>query len=193
VTAVERLYQRWGWWRFVLLSVVFWVALWPVGVGWLIVAAIRRHRRLDKSPAARAARRIHRFLSWYPAQWRARYGPELEQLLHDTIDSGHGGVRLTLNMMRESAAAHRSMSMGSTIGALCWSLCWIPLVPQGVVPVILKLTHAPTRSWFLATYLPGSLQWLTIAAMLGIGLSMLVAATRLLPVHSWKAASNPTR
>jgi hypothetical protein len=192
VTPVERLYQRWGWWRFVLVSVVFGVLLWPVCVGWLLVAASRRYRGLDKSPAARTARRIDRFLSWYPAQWRARYGQELEQLLHDTIDSGHGGVRLTLNMVRESAAAHRT-STGSTVGALCWSLCWIPLVPQGVVPFILKLTHAPTRSWFLATYLPGSLQWPTIAAMLGIGLSMLLTAARLSPVHSSKAPPSPSR
>jgi hypothetical protein len=192
VTAVDRLYQRWGLRRFVLLSVVFWVLLWPVGVGWLLVAAIRRYRGLDKSPAARTARRIERFLSWYPAQWRARYGQELEQLLHDTIESGHGGARLTLNMVRESAAAHRT-STGSTVGALCWSLCWIPLVPQGVVPLILKLTGAPTRSWFLAAYLPGPLQWPTIAAMLGIGLTMLVTAARLSPVHSSKAASSPTQ
>jgi hypothetical protein len=193
VTPVERLHQRSGSWRFALVSVVLWVLLWPVGIGWLLVAAIRRYRGLDKSPAATTARRIDRFLSWYPAQWRARYGPELRQLLHDTIDSGHGGARLTLNMVRESAAAHRMMSTGSTVGALCWSLCWIPLIPQGVVPLILKLTHAPTRAWFLATYLPGALQWPTIAAMLAVGLTMLLTAARLSPVHASKAASNPTR
>lgn len=184
MTGVERLYQRWGSWRFVVLSLLFWVALWPVGVGWLVVSAIRRYWRLDKSPAARTARRIQRFLSWYPEQWRARYGQELEQLLHDTIESGHGGVRLTLNMMRESAAARRT-STGRTVGTMCWSLCWIPLVPQGVVPLVLKLTGTPVRAWFLATYLPAPYQWPTIAAMLGVGLAMLFTAARLSPVQTW--------
>jgi len=186
------MYRRWGWWRFVLFAVIFWVLLWPVTIGWLFVAAFRRYRALDKSPAARTARRIDRFLSWYPAQWRARYGQELEQLLHDTIESGHGGARLTLNMVRESAAAHRT-STGSTVGALCWSLCWIPLVPQGVVPLILKLTGTPTRAWFLAMYVPAPMQWPTIAAMLTVGLTMLLTAAHLLPMHSSKAASNATR
>jgi len=48
-----------------------------------------------------------------------------------------GGARVTLNMVRESAAAHRT-STGRTIGALCSWLCWIPLVPQSLVPLILK-------------------------------------------------------
>jgi hypothetical protein len=192
VSAIERLYQRWGWWRFVLVSVVFWVLLWPIAIGWLFVAAFRRYRRLDKSPAARTARRIDRFLSWYPAQWRARYGQELEQLLHDTIESGHGGARLTLNMVHESAAAHCT-STGSTVGALCWSLCWIPLVAQGVVPLIMKLTGAPTRAWFLAMYVPAPLQWPTIAAMLGVGLTMLLTPAHFSPMHSSKAASDATR
>jgi hypothetical protein len=191
VTAVEQLYQRWGFWRFALLSLVFWGLLWPVGIGWLVVASIRRYRQLDKSPGAKTSRRIDRYLGWYPAGWRERYGDELEQLLRETIDGGHGGIRLTLNMARESAAA-RYPSSGSTVGALCWSLCWIPLIPQGVVPLVLKLTGTSTRSWFLATYLAPSLQWPVIAAMLAAGLAMLFTAARLLPVHSPRSACDPT-
>ena len=69
------------------------------------------------------------------------------------------------------------------LGAVCWSLCWVPLIPQGVVPLVLKLTHTPVRSWFLATYLPVPLQWPAIAAMVGVGLTMLLTAARLSPVH----------
>lgn len=192
MSLVERLYQRWGFWRFALLSLVFWGVLWPVGSAWLVVAAIGRYRQLDKSPAARTSRRIDRYLSWYPAPWRERYGEELEQLLRDTIHGGHGGIRLTLNIARESAAA-RYPSTGSTVGALCWSLCWIPLIPQGVVPLVLKLTGASTRSWFLATYLPAPLQWPVIAAMVAAGLTMLFTAARLLPVHSSRTACDPTQ
>jgi hypothetical protein len=135
VTRVERLCRRWGLWPFVLLSLVFWLLLWPVGVAWLVAAAIRRYRRLDKSPPARTARRIERFLSWYPAEWRARYGQELEQLLHDTIESGHGGARLTLNMVRESAAAQRiaprpaapsARSVGRCAGSRSYPKAWSP-------------------------------------------------------------------
>ncbi len=189
MTRVEELHERLGFWRFALLSLVVWVVLWPVVIGWLVIAAICGYRRLDKSPAARTSRRVDRYLSWYPAPWRDRYGDELEQLLRDTIDSGHGGIRLTLNIARESALA-RYTSTGSTVGALCWSLCWIPLIPQGVVPLVLKLTGVSTRSWFLAMYLPAPLQWPVIAAMTAAGIAMLFTAIRLSPVNSPRAASD---
>ncbi|WP_131746156.1 hypothetical protein [Frankia sp. Cppng1_Ct_nod] len=177
LTIYPRLAARWGW-RMVLVSVLFWTLLWPVGTIWLLASLVIRRRAIDKSPDARTERRVERFLSWYPADWRARYGAEFSQLLRDTIGDGHGGVRLTLNVMREANAA-RVASTGGTAAAVCWSLCWIPLFPQGIVPLVVKLAGTPSRSWFLALYLPASYQWLVIAVMVGIGLTMLTTAVRI--------------
>ena len=41
----------------------------------------------------------------------------------------------------------------------------------------MKLTETPTRSWFLALYLPDAYQWPLIAAMIALGLAMLAPAS----------------
>jgi hypothetical protein len=168
--------ERWGW-RFVPIAVIFWVVFWPVAIVWLAITLLARHRAPDDTPAARTDRRVARLLSWYPSDWRARYGAEFSELLHDEIREGHGGPRLTLNVMRESSTA-RVASGGGTTAATCWYLCWLPLFAQGVAPLIMKLVGAPARSWFLALYLPDPYQWPTIAAMIMLGLSMLATASR---------------
>ncbi|MEU0564765.1 hypothetical protein ABZ297_05100 [Nonomuraea sp. NPDC005983] len=53
------------------------------------------------------------------------------------------------------------------------TLCWVPLVAQGVVPAIMLATGEANRSWFLALHLPEGLRWATIIAMIGIGLVLL--------------------
>ncbi|MFE3452561.1 hypothetical protein ACFXJ8_26925 [Nonomuraea sp. NPDC059194] len=54
------------------------------------------------------------------------------------------------------------------------TLCWVPLVAQGVVPAIMLSTGADNRSWFLALHLPDGLRWPTILSMIGIGLVLLI-------------------
>lgn len=58
------------------------------------------------------------------------------------------------------------------ITAICWGFGAIPLIPQGIVPGIFKLTGAGSRGWFLALYLPEWLQWPTIVFMTLLGLTM---------------------
>ncbi|WP_051864532.1 hypothetical protein [Streptosporangium roseum] len=53
------------------------------------------------------------------------------------------------------------------------TLCWVPLVAQGIVPALMLTTGKVTRSWFLALHLPGHLQWPTIVAMIVLGLALL--------------------
>lgn len=53
------------------------------------------------------------------------------------------------------------------------TLCWVPLVAQGIVPALMLTTGKVTRSWFLALHLPGHLQWPTIVAMIALGLALL--------------------
>ena len=123
---------------------------------------------------AKRERRVARLLRWYPADWRARYGDEMAALLHDALADGRGGPRLSLNVAREGLAA-RLAAPGprQAIAGLCLGLCSIPLFPQGLVPAVMKVTEVPTRSWFLALYVPDAFQWPLIAAMLALGLTML--------------------
>jgi ABC-2 type transport system permease protein len=59
---------------------------------------------------------------------------------------------------------------------LCWSLFWLPLFPQGIVPLVFKLIGTSARSWFLALYLPPVWQWPVIIGMIALGLVMIATA-----------------
>jgi hypothetical protein len=167
-------------WLFVAASIVFWAVLSPLALVWLVLWLIDRSRSLDRSPSARRHRLVTRLVRWYPAEWRARYGDEMAGLLHDMIVDGHGGPRLGLNVAREGVAARLAPPERRNAAAgVCLGLCWIPLLPQGLVPAIITLTGAPTRSWFFALYLPDPCQWPTITAMVVLGLAMLGAGIRL--------------
>lgn len=55
----------------------------------------------------------------------------------------------------------------------CFTLCWIPLVAQGVVPAILKYTDPGRDSWFLARIVPESLHWPVVGGMVLLGLALI--------------------
>lgn len=167
-------------WLFIAASIVFWTLLSPLALVWLALWLIDRHQALDKRPAAKRERRVARLLRWYPADWRARYGDEMAALLHDTIADGRAGPQLSLNVAREGLAARMVLpARRDALAGACLALCWLPLIPQGLVPTVMKLTETPTRSWFLALHLPDAYQWPLIAAMLVLGLAMLRAGTSL--------------
>lgn len=134
--------------------------------------------------AAKRERRVTRLLRWYPADWRARYGDEMAALLHDMLADGRGGWRLSLNVAKEGLAARLAPSARrDALAGLCLGLCSIPLFPQGLVPAVMKLTEVPSRSWFLALYLPDAYQWPVIAAMVALGLTMLRVGISLAGAH----------
>jgi hypothetical protein len=167
-------------WVFIPASIVFWTLLSPLALVWLVLWLIDRHRELDKREAAKRERRVARLLRWYPAGWRARYGDEMAALLHDTIADGRGGPRLSMDVAKEGVAARLAgTAPRHLLPMACLTLCWIPIFPQGLVPAIMKLTESPTRSWFVALYLPDAYQWPLIAAMLALGLAMLRAGMSL--------------
>jgi len=176
--AVHALPERMGWW-FIPASLLFWTVLWPVGllaaVVWL-VARTRRLRRLQ-SPVDR---RIARLLRWYPAGWRERYGDEFAALLRDTIADGRGGLCLSLDVASGGLAARaEDGARQRMLAAIFLTVGWIPLFPQGIVPLVMQLTGVPARSWFVALYLPQPLQWLTAVAMVALGLALLAAGVRM--------------
>ncbi len=130
----------------------------------------------ERSSETRAERRIARFLGWYPADWRARYGEEFKELVRQEIRDGRDGPLLTLNVARESAATHAArLGRRGVVALACSSVCWLPFA-QGFVPLAMKLTHTAGRSWFLALYLPARDQWPAIAAMIAITLLLLATA-----------------
>lgn len=61
--------------------------------------------------------------------------------------------------------------------AFLWTACWIPLFPQGLVPLVFILNGSETRSWFAAMYVddPWRIPVAVAFALLGVG--MIAAAT----------------
>ena len=74
-----RLIDRLGLWSIPLL-LVFWTALWPLAIVWVVGSALLHQARLDRSAEARRERRVARLLRWYPRRWRARHGDEFAAL-----------------------------------------------------------------------------------------------------------------
>ncbi|MEU8380443.1 histidine kinase [Streptosporangium sp. NPDC048865] len=69
----------------------------------------------------------------------------------------------------------------AAIVGICWGIGWLPLFPQGLVAMVMKIIDVENRSWFLALYLPELLQWPLIVFNILLGLSM-YAAGMLIPV-----------
>jgi ABC-2 type transport system permease protein len=92
------------------------------------------------------------------------------------------GPELLTLLRHGRSATEKSKSLGTaldelprwrrTAAGVCLGLGAIPLFPQALVPAIFKLTGNETKSWFLALYVSASWQWLVIAAMAALGLSM---------------------
>lgn len=70
--------------------------------------------------------------------------------------------------------------------ALGWCLGWLPLFPQGIVAMILKIVGTDERSWFLALYLPEPLQWPMIIFNIFLGMTLYGLAIGLPLSHSRK-------
>jgi hypothetical protein len=60
---------------------------------------------------------------------------------------------------------------GAIIG-LGIPLAAVLLFPQGIIPAVLKLTHAQGHTWFLPLYLPKPLQWPACFAMIILGVAV---------------------
>ncbi|GAA3132443.1 hypothetical protein GCM10010466_23820 [Planomonospora alba] len=77
-----------------------------------------------------------------------------------------------------------------------WGLAWLPLFPQGLVAMVMKLIEMEDRSWILPLYLPDPWSWLLIVFDIALGTAMYAAAV-LLPIqHSrrrWMAEAAPHR
>ncbi len=55
---------------------------------------------------------------------------------------------------------------------ICYTIAWLPLFPQGLVPMVMKIVGIQDPGWFLALHLPPIWQWPTIIFMIALGLLM---------------------
>lgn len=179
-TVTSNVFARWGW-KCVPFVTLWWTLFWPIGLVWLVLSLIAHYRKADRSRAARAERRARQLLSYYPPRWRMRYGEEFVETVRQAILDGHGGLRLELNVARESTVAWWETDRRAFATLSCWCLCWLPLVAQSLAPLGIKLSGGSYRGWFLALFVPGGFQWLVVGIMFSVGVVMLAAAVRGLP------------
>ncbi|MEU6792087.1 hypothetical protein ABZ907_10340 [Nonomuraea wenchangensis] len=88
------------------------------------------------------------------------------------------GIEL-LNLMKHGPAPQTDkpttadLPIGHRIGVtICYTIAWLPLFPQGLVPMVMKIIGIQDRVWFLALHLPPIWQWPTIIFMIALGLLM---------------------
>lgn len=84
--------------------------------------------------------------------------------------AGYGGELLFLfRTGRPEGSKAGAAKGGNALVGVYWTLGAIALLPQGIMPVVVKLGDLGFRSWFLALYVPGPLQWPVAIAMIVIG------------------------
>ncbi|MEV5889109.1 hypothetical protein [Nonomuraea fuscirosea] len=88
------------------------------------------------------------------------------------------GIEL-LNLMKHGPApqpgkpATADLPLRHRIGVtICHTIAWLPLFPQGLVPLVMKIFGIEDPVWFLALHLPPLWQWPTIIFMIATGLLM---------------------
>jgi ABC-2 type transport system permease protein len=111
-------------------------------------------------------------------------GPELLHLMRSGTRS-QSSSRGLAHIFAELTPVRRQIVL------ICLTLCWIPLVPQGIVPIIMKLNGNAGPSWFLALHLSEPYQWPTMMIMILIGIILLgiglLAISQNKQAHSAKA------
>ncbi|GGK79054.1 hypothetical protein Ppa06_40470 [Planomonospora parontospora subsp. parontospora] len=74
---------------------------------------------------------------------------------------------------------------------VCYTVAWLPLFPQGLAPMFMKIFGVEDRVWFLALHLPSIWQWPTIIFMIVLGLLMYGYAV-LIPMRLSSSSSTTT-
>ncbi|MEZ7126872.1 hypothetical protein ACBR40_16205 [Nonomuraea sp. AD125B] len=98
------------------------------------------------------------------------------RIAHRRLESH--GIEL-LNLMKHGPAPQADkpstadLPIQHRIGVtVCYTIAWLPLFPQGLVPLVMKIVGIQDPVWFLALHLPPVWQWPTIIFMIALGLLM---------------------
>ncbi|SDL54112.1 Signal transduction histidine kinase [Nonomuraea maritima] len=67
---------------------------------------------------------------------------------------------------------------------LLWGTAWCPTFPQGIVAGIFKIFDLEKPGWFLGLHLPEPYQWPVILGMITLGVTMHVAAMRIVAAYN---------
>ncbi|GAA2552942.1 hypothetical protein GCM10010435_24100 [Winogradskya consettensis] len=159
-------------------NVTFWAALLPpvpplavLGLGLLTGSTVLLWAAVPVGLATGVV--LYRWLGGLAARRLHARGPELLHLLRSgrpaTVVTGPGG-RVTVKI-----EISRVRYLWSTLG---WTVGTLALFPQGLVPVILVISGAETRSWFAAMYLPEALRWPGGLLMMVLGGYLIYVAIR---------------
>ncbi|QFG23359.1 hypothetical protein [Actinomadura sp. WMMB 499] len=104
-----------------------------------------------------------------------------------------------LNLMKHGPAqqtgkpATADLPTRHRIGVMIsYSIAWLPLFPQGLAPMAIKIFGVEDRVWFLALYLRPDWQWPTIMFMIAVGVLMYGYAI-LIPMSLNSSSSATTR
>ncbi|QSI46668.1 sensor histidine kinase [Thermobispora bispora] len=102
-----------------------------------------------------------------------------------TLSSPAGGPTTAVIELPQALPAPRPQPLTRRAIALvaCGVLGWIPLVPQGFVPMVFKLTGVTAKSWFLGLHVAEPFQWPVIGGMILLGAGMLAFAAWPVLVH----------
>ncbi|GAA4958860.1 hypothetical protein [Actinoplanes utahensis] len=107
-------------------------------------------------------------------------GPELLAAMR-----GGGTVTVTTRAGRATTAAKLPKGKSALVTAM-WTLCWIPLIPQGLLPLFMIFNGSESRIWFAALYLSDPWRIPAAAAFIALGTAMLTLGI-LIPIRHDRA------
>jgi hypothetical protein len=161
---------------------VFWLALLPVvPPAAAVLAGVLRGDAVLRWTGVPVGVVTGALLAWWLGRVAARRlearGPELLALMRSGRSSGARVEREpgVVDTMPRWTLLYVTV-VGPTLGS-------IALFPQGMIPLIMKLTGNVERVWFLPLHLPDAWQWPAIIAMMLLGLLMYAAAARMYLTH----------
>jgi ABC-2 type transport system permease protein len=140
-----------------------------VVVAW---AGTRSGQPLLTWAAVPAALATGAWFTWWCGRAAARRlratGPEL-------LATMRSGGTVTAVAVRPGAA--KLPPRLSALVTTMWIACWVPLFPQGIVPLWMIFSGSENRLWFLALYLDDPWRIPVAAAFMLLGLAMLTVGT----------------
>lgn len=122
-------------------------------------------------------------ISWYFGRLAYRrlesHGSDILSIMHS------GGITQTVdNKVAQTDETLSNLSAGkSVLVGLLVTMGIIFTLPQGIVPIILKLSGVKVRSWFIALYLPENVQLLICIFFVLAGVSALIITRIIVRKH----------